>query len=135
MTDLHSPLADTLISKLAADTGIQALLGNPARVYDHRPAMASFPYAVIAQGEARDMGTKTLAAVSHGVNVEIFSRQRSGKECRQVLAAIKTALHDASVTLAAGSLSRCQEEFATVRFDEEAQAAHAQARYRCVVSD
>lgn len=135
MTDLHSPLADALVSKLAADTGVQALLGNPARVYGHRPAMAGFPYVVIAQGEARDMGTKSLAAVSHSVGVEVFSRQRSGKECRQVLAAVKAALHDASVTLTAGSLARCQEEFATVRFDEGAQAAHALARYRCVVSD
>lgn len=126
---------DSLISALAADSGVQAVLGNPARVYDHRPAMATFPYAVVSAGEARDIGTKTLAVTSHGVTLDVFSQKRAGSEVRQVLAAMRSALHDATLTLSAGHAVRCQQELVSVRFDPKSETSHGVARYRIVVSE
>lgn len=135
MSDLISPLPEAMMLRLSADTAVQAVLGNPARIYDHRPAMATFPYVVVALGEGRDVGTKTLAVSSQLVQLQIYSRQRSGKEVRQVLAALKAALHDATLTLSAGSVARCQEEFVSVRYDVQAEASTGMARYRVIVSD
>lgn len=134
MTDHYTPVMDAITALLAADTGVQALLGNPARIYDQRPAMATFPYLAQGEGEVRDISTKTLAVTSHVLQLQVFSRQRSSREARQVAAAIRTALHDASLTLASGSAARCQEEYVNVRWDEESQATRALLRYRVVVS-
>lgn len=135
MTDLITPLPEAMVAKLAADSNVRSLLGNPARVYDHRPAMATFPYVVLAQGEARNIGTKTLAVSSQLVTLQVFSRQRGGAEVRKVLASLRTALHDATLTLSAGSVARVQEEFVSVRFDAQSEASSGLARYRVVVTD
>lgn len=135
MTDLLTPVAEALLARLAGDSAVQAVLGHPARVYDQRPAMATFPYAVLAAGEGRDIGTKTLAVSSQVLTLQVFSRQRGGREVRLVLAALRSALHDAAFTLPSGALVRCQEEFVTVRYDETTQAGAGTARYRIVVSE
>ena len=134
MSDLVTQLPSALLAALAANTGVRALLGNPARVYDHRPAMAAFPYVVLAMSESRDIGTKTLQVSSQLVTLQVYTRQRSGSEARQVLAALKEALHDASVALGAGHVVRCQEEGSSVRYDSKSESSTALARYRVVVS-
>ncbi len=135
MTDLLTPVVDAVLAQLAGHSAVQAVLGNPARVYDQRPAMATFPYTVLAAGEGRDVGTKTLAVNSQILTFQVFSRQRGGREVRLVLAALRTALQDAAFTLTSGNLVRCQEEFVAVRYDETTQSGFGTARYRVLVSD
>lgn len=135
MTDFSTPLPTAVINTLAANAGVQALLGNPARVFDHRPAMATFPYVVVALGESRDIGTKGLAVTSQLLTLQVFSRQRSGSEARQILATIRAVLHDTALSLSAGSVARCQEETTSVRYDDKSESTSALARYRVVVSD
>lgn len=135
MADLLTPLPEAMLSALSANAGVQALLGSPARVYDHRPAMATFPYVVLSLGDGRDIGTKTIAVVSQAITFQAFSRQRAGREVRQILAALRAALQDSALVLGAGQVARCQEELASVRYDEKSEASTGLARYRVVVSD
>lgn len=134
MPDLITPTASAVLAHLAADTAVQSLLGNPARIYDHRPAQATFPFAVLAQLDGREAGAKSLIAQSLLITLQVFSRQRSGSECRQILGDFRDALHNASLTISGGALARCQEEFVSVAFDEDSGGTQGLVRYRLVVS-
>jgi hypothetical protein len=134
MPDLITPTASAVLAHLAADTAVQSLLGNTARLYDHRPAQATFPFAVLARLEGREAGAKNIMAQNLVLTLQVFSRQRSGTECRQILADFRDVLHDASLAISGGTLARCQEEFVSVAFDEDSGGSQGLARYRLIVS-
>ena len=45
-----------LIARLKADAAVQALLGEPARVWDSPPAEPVFPHLLIGRCESRAVG-------------------------------------------------------------------------------
>lgn len=131
MADLRTPLFDALLLLLRNSSTLQAFLGTPARVYDQRPSMSTFPYLTLALSEMRDMSAKGLSVESGIVTIDIWSRQRGGRETTQLLAALRTVLQEASLP----TLARCGEEFSTVLWDDESQLSHGVARYRVVVGE
>ena len=134
MTDLVAPALDALEAVLAAAPSVQAVLGVPARLYDQRPVMATFPFAVIDGVEARDASAKGLQATQLVLQLQVFSRQRSGQEVRHILAVLRDVLQDISVTLSSGAIVRCQEELAHTASDADSNGTRGLARYRLLVS-
>ncbi len=134
MTDLLTPTLAALQTRLANDAGLQTWLGAPARVYDLRPAMATFPYITIGPVELRPADTKNVQMQNFLVTVQIFSRQVTGAECHALLSQLRGCLHDASFAITGAALVRCQEEFASVFTDAKSETAQGLARYRLVVS-
>lgn len=130
MSDLRTALTETVSAQLQAHAGLQALLGTPLRLYEQRPAMATFPFMTLGESEQRDISAKGVQVESHVCAFHVWSRQRSGREVRQVLAQLREALHDATLA----NVARVQEEFSGVLWDEAAQASRGVARYRLIVS-
>ena len=87
-------LQKALISRLKADAAVQALLGEPARVWDAAPADAAFPYLLIGRCESRAGGADS-GGIEHGLTLTIVSRFRGTEEAKAVLAAVRLALNDA----------------------------------------
>jgi hypothetical protein len=130
MSDLLNPAISAVVAKLAANAGMQSVLGNPVRIYDQRPAMATFPFAVCEGLQGRDASAKELQIQSLLLTLQVFSRQRSGGECRTILAVLRDCLHDAALS----GVTRCQEEATLVTFDPDSGGTQGLARYRLVVS-
>ena len=48
-------LQKALIAHLGADAGVQALLGDPARIWDVAPEAAAYPHQLIGRCESRPL--------------------------------------------------------------------------------
>jgi hypothetical protein len=67
-----------LYSALTGSAAIQALVGNPARVYDNVPQGAQYPMIVI--GEMSETDSPTFGQDGHEVRCEIQSWSTDGEE-------------------------------------------------------
>lgn len=132
MSDFLTSAVTAVLARLAADSGLQALLGTPARVVDQATLASVFPYLKLAQVETRDASLKGQAAVQVILTLHALSRGRTGDEARRILSALRECLHDASFTLSTGTLARCQEEFSACTSDREMTLGTA--RYRLLVT-
>lgn len=106
-------------SRLAADVGVRAQIGDPVRLYDHVPPGAAFPYVTFGETNANDYGTKDGAGLEQTVTLHVFSRYRGRKQVKDILAALYDALHQQNLTVSGQSFVDCRfSSAATVRTED-----------------
>ncbi|MGV9008669.1 DUF3168 domain-containing protein [Brevundimonas sp.] len=89
-------LQKALIAHLGEDVGVQALLGDPARIWDAAPREGELPHLLIGRGESRPVGADG-GGVEHRLTLTVVSRFRGTEEAKAVLAAVRLRLTDAQV--------------------------------------
>ncbi len=89
-------LQKALIAHLKADAAVQALLGEPARVWDVAPADPAFPHLLIGRCESRPVAADGGGA-EQALTLTVVSRFRGTEEAKAVLAAVRSALNDAAL--------------------------------------
>ncbi len=117
---------------LAASAALQALIGNPARVYDHVPDNPAFPYVTLGDTVSGPFDTKSFAGRDQSVTLHAWSRYRGKKEVKQILTALHDALHEQPLTVAGHNFVLCRFEFADVFDDEDGLTRHGVSRFRIV---
>jgi len=96
MRDHESALQKALIAHLRADGAVQALLGDPARVWDEAPRGAIWPWLSVGRSESRPVPADGCG-VEHTLSLRCASRFMGTEEARAVLAAVRAALHEATL--------------------------------------
>lgn len=96
MIDHENALQKALISHLAGDAAVGALLGEPARIWDQAPDDPAFPHLLIGRGESRPVAADG-GGVEHALTLTCVSRFRGAEEVRAVLAAVRARLHEAAL--------------------------------------
>ena len=89
-------LQKALIAHLAADSGVRALLGDPARIWDAAPDKPAFPHLLIGRSESRPLRADG-GGVEHALTLTVVSRFRGTEEAKAVLAALRLRLTDAAL--------------------------------------
>ena len=89
-------LQKALIAHLKADAAVQALLGEPARVWDVAPADPAFPHLLIGRCESRPVAADG-GGVEQALTLTVVSRFRGTEEAKAVLAAVRVALNEAAL--------------------------------------
>lgn len=89
-------LQKALIAHLKANASVQALLGEPARIWDAASADAVSPHLLIGRCESRPVGADG-AGVEQVLTLTVVSRFRGTEEAKAVLAAVRLALNDAAL--------------------------------------
>jgi hypothetical protein len=79
MTDALFAVQQAIYSALAASTEVQALLGNPPRVYDHVPPNVTFPYVAFGAIAAQPFDDKDRTGFTQTITLDIWSRYRGSK--------------------------------------------------------
>jgi len=97
-------LQQAVFATLSADSAVQAMLGDPPRIYDAVPRDAVFPYAVIGDGGESDWSTATEPGSEHMLTVHVWSRAPGHKESKEIAEAIRAALDGASLTITGQTL-------------------------------
>jgi len=97
-------LQQAVFATLSADSGVQAVLGDPPRIYDAVPRDAVFPYAVIGDGSESDWSTATEPGSEHVLQVNVWSRAGGHKEAKEIAGAIRDALDGASLAITGQTL-------------------------------
>jgi len=89
-------LQKALIAHLKADGAVQALLGDPVRIWDAAPADALFPHLLIGRCESRPLGADG-GGIEQALTLTVVSRFRGTEEAKAVLGAVRSALTDAAL--------------------------------------
>ena len=89
-------LQKALIAYLGEDSGVRALLGEPARIWDAPPTAPGTPYLLIGRSESRPVEADG-GGVEHALTLTVVSRFRGTEEAKAVLAALRLRLGDAAL--------------------------------------
>lgn len=125
-------LQTALRDALAADAGVKALLGDPARIYDDVPRAAAFPYLTLGETTLVPFDTATETGFAHVLVLHVWSRHGGRKEAKAVLDAVYSALHRQALALSGHRLVDIAFASADVFRDADGETYHAVARYRAV---
>lgn len=126
-------LQQAIFTRLAADAGVLALLGGAPRIHDDVPqGNAAFPYITFAETTVRDWSTASEDGAEHIVTLHAWSRAAGAREAKEILGAVRTALHDQALTLSGHRLVNLRQEFADTRREPDGDTFRGLARFRAV---
>ncbi|MGQ0740927.1 MAG: DUF3168 domain-containing protein [Alphaproteobacteria bacterium] len=128
-------LQQAVFAALVNDAGVQAMLGDPPRIYDKPPGDAPLPYLLVGDGVEEEWGTATGEGAEHTLTLHAWSRAGGRKESREILAAVYNALHGAEIALDGFHLVNLRFLLSQVLVESDALTFHAIARYRAVVEE
>lgn len=117
---------------LAGDGTVLTLLGG-ARVYDDVPQGAAFPYLSLTAFTVRDWATGTEPGAEIVFTVSAWSRRAGHKEAHLLADAVRSALHDTSLTLADHHLVNLRHEASDSRRERDGDTYRVAARFRAVL--
>jgi hypothetical protein len=115
-----------------ADAGVRALLGNPARIYDLPPADPVFPYATLNRVESRQIDASESEAIEHALTLHVWSRYGGRAEAIDAIAALRTALHDAPLSVSGRKLVFAFVQFTDVFRSGDGITTHGVMRLRAL---
>lgn len=87
----HELIGATL-EALRADQAVQAVLGNPARVYDDETPGPAYPYAVIERHESRAANAAAARGLEHTLQIATYARHGGAHESKVILGALRAAI-------------------------------------------
>ncbi len=96
MSDHESALQKALIAHLRADGALQALLGDPARIWDEAPRGAAHPHLLIGRSESRPVAAEGCG-VEHQLSLRCASRFGGTEEAKAICSAVRAAVHEAAL--------------------------------------
>lgn len=125
-------LAAAIRAAILTDEDVQALLGDPARIYDEPPADPVFPYVTLGRVDTRNADASASAALEHGVTLHVWSRYGGRAEALDVIGALRAALHDAPLELEARRLIFVFASFSDVFRSGDGRTTHGVLRLRAL---
>ncbi len=99
MSDALFAVQESVYNALAASSGVQALIGNPPRLYDHVPPGVTFPFVAFGPLSAQAFDNKDQTGFAQVLTLDIWSRYRGSKEVKDILQALYDTLHRASLNV------------------------------------
>ena len=125
---------DALLARLAADAGVRAVLGDPARIFDAAPEGAAFPYLSVGRGVSEPAGASDTQLIAHRLTLHLWTRETGRRETKEMLGAIRAVVDDASFVLAGGfKLISCRIVYADVFRSADNRLAHGVLRVQAII--
>jgi len=125
-------LQQAVHAALAADAAVLAITGT-ARIYDDVPQGAAFPYLTLAGFTARDWSTGTESGAEIIFTVHAWSRGAGHKQAHLLADAVRSTLHDASLTLVGHDLVNLRHEASQTHRERDGDTYRVAARFRAVL--
>ena len=101
-------IARALQMVLSTDEGVQAVLGNPPRLYDNPPEDPIFPYLTYGPMRTQDISGDEAVLKSHTLSLDIWSRYGGRAEALTILQAVYGAIEKGTFDLGGAHLVRKQ---------------------------
>lgn len=111
---------------------IQGVLGDPTRVYDDPPPDVTFPYVTLGRMESRPVDASSSDALEHVITLHAWSRYGGRAEALDVIAALRAALHNASLDVVGFKLVLMLATFADVFRSGDGRTTHGVLRLRAI---
>jgi hypothetical protein len=125
-------LQQAVHATLSADSAILSLLGG-ARVYDDVAQGAACHYLSLTAVSVRDWATGTEPGAEILFTVSAWSRRAGHKEAHLIADAVRSALHDAPITLTDYHLVNLRHEASDSRRERDGDTYRVAARFRAIL--
>jgi len=125
-------LAKAIREAAMADASVQAVLGDPARLYDDPPPDPAFPYVTLGRVEARASDAANAEALEHVLTLHVWSRYGGRAEALDVIGALRAALHDAPIEVDGRRLILLFVVFTDVFRSGDGRTTHGVVRLRAL---
>ena len=109
----------------------QAITG----VFDDVPEGSAYPYVVIGEETATNIGTKDKDMHEYTQTIHVWSQYRGLKEIKEIMEQIYTLLNDFAISVSGASAITLRHEFQTTLTEGDGLTRHGVMRFRVVVSD
>jgi hypothetical protein len=106
-----------------------------SKVYDDVPEGTTYPYVVIGEETATEIGTKDKDAHEHTLTIHVWSQYRGRKEIKNIMSQIYTLLHNVAISVTGASLVQIRHEFERTLLENDGITRHGVMRFRAVVFD
>lgn len=103
------------------------------RVYDRIPADAAFPFVEVAGGQELALDAECIFGLQVMLDIHVWSRAVGAVECRQIAGLVRTALHDASLTITGWKLVDLKHRDTRFLSDPDGITTHAVVTVRALV--
>lgn len=127
-------LQKALLAHLKGDTALQALLGDPARIWDGAPEDGGFPHVLVGRAESRPLPADG-GGVEHVLALTATSRFRGTEEAKAILAALRLRLADAVLEADGVRTVSLRATFADVFPSADRARTYAVLRVRAVTEE
>lgn len=130
-------LQGAMVAVLAADGPLQALIGNPARLYQQVPPNPTKPYVTIGDADENDDSVDNLDAAEIFPDVHVWSDSpaKDYVECKRICSAIRRALHNADLTLTENRCVQIQHRITRVFVDADNITRHGVVTFRALTEE
>lgn len=119
---------------LNGSAGLAAQLGGAGRVYNGVPSGAPAPYVTLGDLTANDYGSTLVDGQEHSLEVHSYIEADSPRALYEIMAEVRAALHEATLSPSAGTLANIRQEFSSVMRDPDGVSFHAVQRFRIVTN-
>lgn len=134
MRDHDSALQKALIAWLKDDAGLQALLGQPAHIWDEPPAKPGFPHLRVGVSQSRAVAAEGCG-IEHALTLNCVSRFGGGEEARAICAAVRARLEGATLQADGVRTISLRVTFADVFRSGDLRRTYGVIRVRAVTED
>lgn len=134
MRDHEGALQKALIAWLKADAAVQALLGDPARIWDEPPGERVWPHLLIGRSESRPVNAEG-GGIEHRISLTCVSRFGGTEEARAVVAAVRASLHETTLEMDGVRTANLRVTFSDVFRAPDMKRTYAVMRLRAVTEE
>jgi hypothetical protein len=124
-------LQKAILAVLRADAGVSVLAVGG--VHDQPPADPGYPLVTLGRSEVRPWGGLDGEGTEHALTLTVISRFEGTEEAKAIVAAIRVALHGASLTLDGWRLVNLRTTFSDVIAAADRRSTLGVMRIRAVV--
>jgi hypothetical protein len=134
MSDHQGALQAMLINWLGADATLQALLGDPAWIWDEPPANPAWPHLLIGRSESRAVAADGCG-IEHVLTLNCVSRFGGSEEAKAICAAVWARLNEAALTGGGVRTVSVRVTFSDVFRSGDLRRTYGVMRVRAVTED
>lgn len=127
-------LQKALVAHLKGDPALQALLGDPARIWDGPPAERGHPHLLIGRAESRPLPADG-GGFEHVLSLTVTSRFQGSEEAKAIVAAARLRLTDAALAADGVRTVSLRVTFADVFPSADRARTYAVLRVRAVTEE
>ena len=129
--NLQKAIYSRLSGGSITDENDQAITG----VFDDVPEGTAYPYVVIGEETATNIGVKDKDMHEYTQTIHVWSQYRGLRDIKEIMEQIYTLLNDYSITVSGASAIMLRHEFQTTLTEGDGLTRHGVMRFRVVVSD
>jgi hypothetical protein len=132
MSSISFSLQQAMFTVLSESTDLQALIGNPPRLFDYVPRDSAFPYVVLGDGNESDWSTATESGTEHAIQIDVWSREPGHRQAKQIADVIRATLNNASLTVSGVTLIDIRHLATAFSREADGQTFRARLQFRAV---